>query len=53
MNFLPYITGCMLCGLFTDHIYGLLVCDLEAGRLWLGLRLLIRELNVGSQFYEL
>jgi hypothetical protein len=29
------------------------VCGLEAEKLWLGLRVLIRELNVGSKFYVL
>ena len=31
----------------------LLVCGLEAGKLRLGLRVLIPELNVGSKFYVL
>jgi hypothetical protein len=29
------------------------VCGLAAGKLWLGLRTLIPELNVGSKFYVL
>lgn len=29
------------------------MCWLEAGKLWLGLRVLISELNVGSKFYVL